>query len=43
LSTWYVLAGAHDQVADAGDRGVEIGEHHADQGAPERQPQARSR
>src|SRR6266478_7760830 len=33
--------GAHDQVTDAGDRGVKVGEHHADQSAPKRQPQSR--
>src|SRR5215471_18951460 len=33
--------GAYDQISDAGDRGIEIGEHHADQAASERQPQSR--
>ena len=32
--------GAHDQIADAGDRGVEVGQHHADQAAADREPQA---
>ena len=30
-----------DQVTDAGDRSVEIREHHADQPAPDGEPQAR--
>ena len=32
--------GAHDQIADAGDRGVEVGQHHADHAAADREPDA---
>ena len=32
--------GPHDQIADAGDRGVEIGQHHADHAAADREPDA---
>ncbi len=31
---------AHDQIADAGDRGVEVGQHHADHAAADREPDA---
>src|SRR5436190_22353704 len=33
--------GAHDEIADARDRSIEIRQHHADEAAPKRKPQSR--